>query len=91
MKKATKDFIEVKPTAAIEEVKRIFTLSDDETDNVLTQLIKQGDMSRYGLLNAMTAASQSIEDYDRATEFERFGGKVMELSNVEWKEIAQAA
>jgi hypothetical protein len=31
-----------------------------------------------------------VECYDRATEFEELGGKLLELSNGEWKQIAEA-
>jgi hypothetical protein len=34
----------------------------------------QGDLSAYGLVNAVTYYSDDVEDYDRATEFEALGG-----------------
>lgn len=36
----------------------------------LRHLIAEGDLSGYGLVNAVTHYSQEVEDYDRATEFE---------------------
>ena len=36
------------------------------------------DLSHYGLVNAVTRASQDIEDYNRATELERIGGVLLE-------------
>ena len=48
-------------------------------------------MCRYGLLNAVTGYSQEVDDYDRATEFEEIGGKMLELSISEWKQVAEAA
>ena len=36
-----------------------------------------GDCSQYGLINAVTRASQDIEDYGRATELERLGGELL--------------
>ena len=41
-------------------------------------------------MNAVTHFSQEVEDYDRATEFEALGGKLIELPVKEWKELAQA-
>ena len=34
---------------------------------------------------------RAIEDYDRATEFEALGGKLIELPTSEWKQFAEAA
>ena len=34
---------------------------------------------------------QEVEDYDRATEFEALGGKLIELTAAEWKPLAEAA
>jgi hypothetical protein len=45
----------------------------------------------YGLVNAVTHFSQDVEDYDRATEFEALGGKLIELAPGDWKELAHAA
>ncbi len=57
---------------------------------MLRHLIAEGDLSGYGLVNAVTHFSQEVEDYDRATEFEALGGKLIELPVKEWKELTQA-
>ena len=66
-------------------------LSDQERGGVLSHLIQGADLTAYGLLNALTRTSQDIDDYERATEFERMGGKVLELNQSQWRELAQAA
>lgn len=91
MRAATTGTSILKPVAAIEEVKSILSLSETEGDNVLNHLIKGNDLSRYGLLNAVTAASQEVEDYDRATELEKIGGQILELPKSDWETIAIAA
>ena len=48
-------------------------------------------MSGYGLVNAVTHYSQQVEDYDRATEFEALGGRLIELPAGEWRALAEAA
>jgi hypothetical protein len=68
-----------------------FGLSEVEGKSVLKELASGGDLSRFGLYNAITAASQSVEDYDRATDLERIGAQVIELAPSQWKQIAQAA
>jgi hypothetical protein len=55
-------------------------MNEVERSGVLRQLITQGDLSGYGLINAMTGYSQEIQNYDRATEFEAIGGKLVDLN-----------
>jgi len=68
-----------------------FGLTQLESKGVLAHLIEGGDLSRYGLFNAVTRMSADILDYDRATEIERIGGKVIELPRNEWEQLAKAA
>ncbi len=89
--RATKDIIIDHPIEAIEVVANKFTFNDQEKTGVLNQLIQGGDLSGYGVLNAITRHSQDIDDYDRATEFERVGGNIIELPKHDWAEILQAA
>ena len=42
------------------------------------------------MINAITRQSQDVENYDRATELERTGGKLLEMSNAAWSFIAEA-
>jgi hypothetical protein len=55
---------------------------------VLHHLITGGDLSGYGLVNAVTAYSQEVTDYQRATDFEELGGRLLDLSAQGWKELA---
>jgi hypothetical protein len=66
-------------------------LSEVEGSDVLKHLVNGGDLSRFGLYNAITRMSQDVEDYDRATELERIGAKVIELPKHDWQELAKAA
>lgn len=84
-------FMEGSPVEVIERVQKRFSWNENESNSVLQHLITGADLSAYGLLNAITRTSQDIEDYDRATDFERMGGKIIELAPTEWREIAQAA
>lgn len=68
-----------------------YTLNDTERAGVLRNLISEGQLSGYGLINAVTHFSQEIEDYDRATEFEAMGGRLIDLPAQEWKGLAEAA
>lgn len=66
-------------------------IRDLEKPSILRHLIEGGDLSRYGLFNAITRTAEDQPDYDRATDFERMGGKLIELDRSEWTRIAQAA
>lgn len=75
---------------AVEVTRAKFGLRDEEKDDILQVLIRRGDLSQYGLIDAITEASQRVTDYDRATELERLGGVVLELPQKDWREIAEA-
>jgi len=90
-KEATEKRLEGNPVKAVEILSDKFQLTEFEQSGVLRHLINGGDLSAYGLLNAVTRTSQDVGDYDRATELERFGARVIELPNNEWAELAEAA
>lgn len=90
MKEATQQKIEGNPVKAVEMVSQKFGFSQPESCGVLQHLIQGGDLSAYGLLNAITRTSQDVQDYDRATELERDGSRVLSLPASTWKEIALA-
>lgn len=83
--------IEGDPIKTVDLAAKRFTLNDGERNSVLKHLIEGGDLTRYGLFNAITRTAQDLPDYDRASEFERMGGKVVELPRKDWAELAQAA
>lgn len=92
MAAATEDKITApNPVKVIERCQHKFRWDEAETGAVLTYLIEGHDLSRFGLLNAITRASQDAEDYDRATELERQGGELLVLDRDEWKTLAEAA
>lgn len=78
------------PVKAVELLANRHGLTEADRAGVLRHLIVDGDLSAYGLVNAVTHYSQQVADYDRATEFEALGGKLIELSTGEWREVAQA-
>lgn len=91
MRDATEREITGDPVKVVITAQKKFGWTDGERGSVITHLIKGGDLSQYGLMNAVTRASQDVADYDRATEMERGGFGVIELSKSDWKEIATAA
>ena len=79
------------PVRSVEVLANRYALNDAERAGVLRCLIAAGDVSGYGLVNAVTHYAEEVEDYDRATELEALGGKLIELAHKEWLELAQAA
>jgi hypothetical protein len=79
------------PVKAVEVLANRYAFNDHERAGVLRQLIDEGDVSAYGLVNAVTHHSQHVEDYDRATKLEALGGRLIELSAAAWKEVVEAA
>jgi hypothetical protein len=65
-------------------------LTEPERDGVLAALIRDGDLSQYGLANAVTRYSQDVAEYERATALERLGGQVIELPRQDWEAISKA-
>jgi hypothetical protein len=79
------------PVPAVEELAKTIKLNDTEKNSVLTNLIKNGDLTRWGAGNAVTQVANEIDDYDRATELQDIGGKVFGMSEREWHGIAEKA
>jgi len=79
------------PIKTVQVLANHYGMNEGERAGVLRQLIGQGELSGYGLVNAVTGYSQEIPDYDRATEYEEIGGKLIELNTNEWRELAEAA
>lgn len=76
---------------AIEITAKKFVLAETEKSSVLKHLIEGGDLSQYGLFNAVTRTAEDLEDYDRANEFEKMGGQIIELPKSDWQQISEAA
>lgn len=79
------------PEKAIEVLARKVGATEGERGGILRSLIEGGDLSRWGIVNAITHQAHSTESYDRAVEFEGMGGQLVDLPATEWKEILEAA
>ena len=76
---------------AVEVLGNTTGLLQGEQDGILSKLISGADLTQYGLVQAVTAYSQDVDSYDRASELEELGGKLVDLSPSEWQPIAVAA
>lgn len=91
LKEASEQKITGSPDKAVEVLAKSAGLTSDEQGGVLRHLIEGGDISKWGVVNAVTRFSQDVDGYDRATEFEALGGKIVEMNKTEWNAIATAA
>ncbi len=73
---------------AIEVTRRSFGLSETEGESIMKHLIAGGDLSRWGMANAVTRTAQDSESYDRFDDLQRIGGQIIELPKKSWAEIA---
>lgn len=74
--------------AAVEAVTKDLRLSDAESKGVLESFIKDQDYSQWGMVNAVTAQANTTEHYNRASQFEEFGNKIINLPANRWQQIA---
>lgn len=90
MRETTLREIEGNPVKTVELLTDKFKLQQSESSGVLQHLIRGGDLSQWGLLNAVTRTAQDVDSYDRATELEEMGAAVMALPPAHWKQLAIA-
>lgn len=83
--------LEGDPVKIVELTAKRLTLNGEEQKSVLRHLIEGSMLTGLGLYNAVTRTAQDAGDYDRATDLERMGGRLIELPKTEWRELAKAA
>ena len=67
------------PSKAVEWVQDKYGLTDEERGGVMRNLIEGADLSLWGLVNSITAMAQTVDSYDRSTELEVAGDKLLAL------------
>jgi hypothetical protein len=91
MRATTEAKITGNPALAVEELAKTIGASEAETGGILRALIEGGDLSAWGVINAVTAQAHTAKDYDRSVDFENAGGQLLELPRSDWKRILEAA
>ena len=90
LKDATQKLIEGNPVKTVDVLADDFRYSEEESSGILNHLIRGGDLTAYGLSNAITRTSQDLDDYDRATDLERDGSRILSLPRSSWVRLANA-
>ena len=73
---------------ATKKITKEYSLSDGEETSVLEHLIAGKEYNQYGMANAVTATAGQSKNYDRATELEKLGGTIIDLSPTQWSVLA---
>lgn len=79
------------PVAAVDKLATQFLLTETERSGVLMELVKEGDLTGYGLINAVTHyAHDDAVEFARGVELEMVGGKMLAQSQKDWSALAEA-
>lgn len=79
------------PIKAVEVLSNTIGTSETEMGGILRSLIDTGDLTAWGMLNAVTAQAHTANDYERSVAFQTIGGDLLRMNNDNWKEILEAA
>ncbi len=71
--------------AVVELAAKEYGFNQNEQSGVLQYLIEGGDLSLYGLSNAVTR--QDVESYDRATDMEAAGWQMITMAPQMWRSL----
>lgn len=71
----------------IELASKEYGFTENEGKGILGHLIQGGDLSLYGLANAVTRHAQDVESYDRSTELEAAGYQIITMSPSLWRQM----
>ncbi len=77
--------------SVLKQTGKEFGITEAEQSGVMHHLTASADMTQYGLANAVTQYSQSVDSYDRATDLEGIGYSIMAMPQRQWNRINQAA
>ena len=92
MRDATEAKIEAASVPKVVELaSKQFHISQFESEGVLGHLIGGGDLSLYGMANAVTRYAQDVNSYDRSTELEQIGYSILTVAPTTWRSILSAA
>lgn len=82
----------IEPSAipkVVELTAKEYGLTQSENEGILGHLIAGGDLSLYGLANAVTRHAQDVDSYDRSTELEAAGFRIATMSSSQWRQISK--
>jgi hypothetical protein len=75
----------------VELTAKNYGFNQTEQDDILQHLIQGGDLSLYGLGNAVTRTASDVDSYDRATALETAGWQIVTMPPQLWTAINDRA
>lgn len=90
--RATKDTVVVENAfAAVDQLAKEVDIRDGEKEDIIGNLLSDGDFTKWGMLNAVTkVANTDAVDYERACELENIGSQLIDINTAQWNRIALA-
>jgi len=76
------------PTETVKNVTKHFNLSDKDGDAILGNMVHEMNLTRWGLVNGITALAHSIDNADRQYEVEKLGHDVLTLPRSQWEVLS---
>lgn len=64
------------PVFAVDNVIETFGISDEMKDDLLNHFSREGDMTQWGLANAVTRTGRDMDDPEKVIEMEVIGGQI---------------
>ena len=78
------------PAEAVEFLATAHRFTKEERECCLGHLVDGGDLSQYGLHQAVSRMAQDVRSYDRASQLEQLSGTIVQLEGEDWEKIAFA-
>tara|TARA_R100000808_G_scaffold502_2_gene2557 strand:- start:10007 stop:11071 length:1065 start_codon:yes stop_codon:yes gene_type:complete len=76
-----------KPKATIEKLSKKFAFNEETTDKFLENFFSEGDMSKWGVINGVTALAHQTNNPDEQYSFEQTGGQLASMNQKEWMQF----
>ena len=73
----------------VELASKEYGFTDSESSGILGHLAAGGDLSLYGLANAVTRQAQDVASYDRSTELEATGYRIITMTPSLWRSLTK--
>lgn len=73
---------------AVESVADHYALGEAQRDSILNSFIAEGNLTQFGMAQAVTRIAQEVEDADGRFELEKLGTQIIELEPTAWQAIA---
>lgn len=73
----------------VELTSKEYGITQKESEGILGHLIAGGDLSLYGLANAVTRHAHDVDSYDRSTELEATGYRIATMNSNLWRQLTR--